>query len=153
MNCTMTTNTRPAQRQILLIEDNPAEARLACEAMLEGGMAATLLTIPSGRVALTALQSRAANDSAGLPDLILLDLHLPDLGGLAVLEAVKGDPDLRHIPVIVLSSSRDPADVARAYQAGVNCYLAKPLELTEFVSLLRIIDDFWLHRVTLPPRG
>jgi two-component system, chemotaxis family, response regulator Rcp1 len=134
-------------RTILLVEDNAGDVRLTREALLEAQVDAELVAVPDGEQALAFLRGEAA-----APELILLDLNLPKKNGLEVLEEVKGDPGLRRVPVIMLTTSSSARDIAACYDRGVNCYVVKPLELDDFTALIGAINRFWLEVAQLPPR-
>ena len=134
-------------RTILLVEDNAGDVRLTREALLEAQVDAELVAVPDGEQALAFLRGEAAT-----PELILLDLNLPKKNGLEVLEEVKGDPGLRRVPVIMLTTSSSARDIAACYDRGVNCYVVKPLELDDFTALIGAINRFWLEVALLPPR-
>jgi CheY-like chemotaxis protein len=134
-------------RTILLVEDNAGDVRLTREALLEAQVDAELVAVPDGEQALAFLRGEAAT-----PELILLDLNLPKKNGLEVLEEVKGDPGLRRVPVIMLTTSSSARDIAACYDRGVNCYVVKPLELDDFTALIGAINRFWLEVAQLPPR-
>lgn len=133
------------RRRVLLVEDNPADVRLLEEAATDVGMDAEISAVADGERALEHL--RAAHD---LPDLVLLDLNLPRRGGREVLAEIRRDERLRAIPVIVLSTSSAPRDVAESYACGANAYLVKPLGLEDFTEMVRTVDAFWLRLVQLP---
>ncbi len=137
---------------LLLIEDNPADARLVHEALVEAQLACKLNWMNSGAAALKFLRDEAAVDAACAPDLILLDLNLPGLHGQEVLVDIKSDPRLRHIPVIVLSSSMARADVLEAYRAHANAYVAKPTQFSQFVALISSLNTYWVGAVLLPSK-
>ena len=136
-----------AERRILLVEDNAGDVRLTREALLEAQVDAELVAVPDGEQALAYLRGDAA-----IPELILLDLNLPKKNGLEVLEEVKGDPGLRRVPVIMLTTSSSARDIAACYDRGVNCYVVKPLDLDDFTALIGAINRFWLEVAQLPPR-
>ena len=131
--------------QILVIDDSGADVRLLREAVRDFAVEAELIAKSDGDEALAFL--RGAGDR---PDLILLDLNMPGRDGREVLQAIKGDPNLLSIPVIVLSTSSSPRDVAECYAHHANSYLVKPLHLDEFTALVRAIDTFWLRTALLP---
>jgi CheY-like chemotaxis protein len=138
---------------ILLVEDNPADVRLTQEALKEAAHARTRLHVAGDGVeALEFLHKQGDFASAPRPDLMLLDLNLPRVDGRQVLAEVKGDPDLRRIPVVVLTTSPSEDDILHAYDQHVNSYIRKPVDLDEFLHVLRAIDDYWLGAVSLPPR-
>ena len=138
---------------ILLVEDNPADVRLTQEALKEAAHARTRLHVAGDGVeALEFLHKEGSFASAPRPDLMLLDLNLPRVDGRQVLAEVKGDPDLRRIPVVVLTTSPSEDDILHAYDQHVNSYIRKPVDLDQFLHVLRAIDDYWLGSVSLPPR-
>ena len=136
--------------EILLIEDNPADVVLIQEAFKEARLQNKIHIASDGEQALQYLQKQSSFAEAARPDLILLDLHLPKRSGREVLSAIKSDPDLAEIPVIVLTTSSQDDDVRQAYRLHANCFLTKPLELESFFAMVRGIDDFWLTLVKLP---
>ncbi len=138
---------------ILLVEDNPADVRLTQEALKEAAHARTRLHVAGDGVeALEFLHKQGDFASVPRPDLMLLDLNLPRVDGRQVLAEVKGDPDLRRIPVVVLTTSPSEDDILHAYDQHVNSYIRKPVDLDQFLHVLRAIDDYWLGSVSLPPR-
>jgi CheY-like chemotaxis protein len=136
--------------EILLIEDNPGDVELTREAFAESSMRSNIHVARDGETALAFLRRQGAYVHAPRPDLILLDLNLPGLDGKAVLAAIKADPSLRSIPVIVLSSSEAEDDVARAYQLLANCYVAKPVGFGSYSEAIHAIEQFWFSVVKLP---
>jgi two-component system, chemotaxis family, response regulator Rcp1 len=138
--------------EILLIEDNPADVRLTEEAFLEGRVSNHLTVAGDGEEALRILRREGQYADHRRPDLILLDLNLPKLDGRDVLAALKSDPDLRRIPVIVLTTSSAREDIEHTYGLHANCYITKPVEFGEFLKVVRTIEDFWLSIVRLPGR-
>jgi two-component system, chemotaxis family, response regulator Rcp1 len=138
---------------ILLVEDNPADVRLTQEALKEAAHARTRLHVAGDGVeALEFLHRQGDFSAAPRPDLMLLDLNLPRVDGRQVLAEVKGDPDLRRIPVVVLTTSPAEDDILHAYDQHVNSYIRKPVDLDEFLHVLKAIDHYWLGSVSLPPR-
>ncbi|WP_426756872.1 response regulator [Myxococcus sp. Y35] len=138
--------------EILLVEDNPGDVRLTIEALKEGKVRNRLSVARDGVEALAFLRRVGAYSNAARPDLILLDLNLPRKDGREVLAEIKVDPSLRRIPVVVLTTSKAEEDILRTYDLHANCYIAKPVDLEQFISVVRSIDDFWLSVVRLPPR-
>ena len=136
--------------QILLVEDNPADAELVEEAFRECPFPYKLHFAQDGVVALQFLRRQGRFAAAPRPDMILLDLNLPKKDGREVLQELKADPMLQTIPVIVLTTSDDEADVLRAYGLHANCYLTKPVDLDDFIHKVRSIENFWLTMVRLP---
>lgn len=138
--------------EILMVEDNPGDARLAEEGLKEAKVHNNLTTVTDGEQAMNFLLHRPPYEAAPRPDLILLDLNLPRLNGREVLSRIKQDPQLRRIPVVVLTTSEADEDIVGAYDLNVNCYVTKPLDLDSFVQVIRTIEDFWLTIVRLPPQ-
>ena len=137
--------------EILLVEDNPADADLTREGLADGRLLHNLHHVTDGVQALQFLRREGKHAVAPTPDLVLLDLNLPKMDGRQVLEAIKGDPVLRRIPVVVLTSSQAEADIARSYDLHANCYMCKPVDLDQFLETVRQIEEFWLTVVRLPP--
>jgi CheY-like chemotaxis protein len=135
---------------ILLVEDNPGDARLMQEALAEARVRNRLHLVADGVEALAYLRRQHPFASAIRPDLILLDLNLPGKDGRDVLAEIKRDQDLRRIPVVILTSSQAAADIARAYDLHANAYVTKPLDLEQFITVVKSIEDFWLTIVKLP---
>ena len=136
--------------ELLLVEDNPGDVRLTREALKSGEVAVNLNVARDGVEALDFLRRRGTFAAAPVPDLILLDLNLPRKNGREVLSEIKSDPELRRIPVLVMTTSRADQDINRAYSLNANCYITKPMDLDEFLRIVRSIEDFWLKTVTLP---
>ncbi len=137
--------------EVLLVEDNPADVRLTEEALREGTVPLHLSVTPDGEEALAFLRHEGRYAAAPRPDLVLLDLNLPRLDGRAVLAAVKADPSLRRIPVVVLSTSEAAADIATSYDLHANCYVSKLPDLDQFFRVVRLIEEFWLAVARRPP--
>ena len=137
---------------ILLVEDNAADMRLVREALIEGEVPATLHWAPSGEMALRFLRRSGDQAAAPQPDLVLLDLNLPGLGGHEVLAEIKHDPALLAIPVVVLTSSSARQDVLNAYAGHANAYMVKPDDYTQFLALVGNLRAYWLASVLLPSR-
>jgi CheY-like chemotaxis protein len=135
---------------ILLVEDNPGDARLMQEALAEARVRNRLHVVADGVEALAYLRRQDPFPSAVRPDLILLDLNLPGKDGRDVLAEIKRDQDLRRIPVVILTSSQAAADIARAYDLHANAYVTKPLDVEQFITVVKSIEDFWLTIVKLP---
>jgi len=138
--------------EILLVEDSPSDTDLTIEAFREGMVPSNLNHVEDGVEALDYLHRRNAYSGASRPDLILLDLNLPRRDGREVLVELKSDPDLRTIPVVVLTTSKDDRDIAQAYRLQANCYIAKPVDFEQFQKVVRAIEHFWLEVATLPPK-
>ena len=139
--------------EILLVEDNPGDERLTREALKEGKVYHKLHWAKDGVEAMEFLRRQGKYKDAPRPDIILLDLNLPKKDGREVLAVVKNDADLKHIPVVVLTTSEAEEDVLRTYNLHANCYVTKPVDLEKFIVVVRSIDIFWLTVVTLPPNG
>lgn len=137
--------------EILLVEDNPGDHRLTQEALREGKVYNNLHWVKDGVEALDFLKRRGAYSESPRPDIILLDLNLPKKDGREVLSEIKGDDELRHIPVVILTTSKAEEDVLRSYDLHANCYVTKPVDLDKFIVVVQSIDRFWLTIVTLPP--
>ena len=131
--------------RVLLVEDNEADVILLREALREGGVELDLTVAQDGEQAMAGLR-----DGDGLPDLMLLDLNLPRKDGREVLAEMKGDPGLAEVPVIVLTTSQSPSDVAFAYRNHANAYVRKPNGLDQLIEVTRAIRDFWVAAATLP---
>ncbi len=136
---------------ILLVEDNPADIRITQEAFKEAGVGNNLRIVKDGVEALVYLRQEAPHHNAPRPDLILLDLNMPRLDGREVLAEIKNDGALRKIPVIILTTSEADEDILNSYNLHANCYIPKPIDLDEFIEVIRSIEDFWLTLVILPP--
>jgi chemotaxis family two-component system response regulator Rcp1 len=146
----MSDDTRGRPIQILLVEDNPGDVRLTIEALKEGKVSNSLSVARDGVEALAFLRREGPHVKAARPDLILLDLNLPKKDGREVLAEIKDDTSLRRIPVVVLTTSKAEEDILRTYDLHANCYITKPVDLEQFISVVRSIDDFWLSVVRLP---
>jgi CheY-like chemotaxis protein len=136
--------------EILLVEDNPGDVRLTREALKEAKVANTLHVVEDGVAAIDFLLRHAPYAESPRPDLILLDLNLPRKNGREVLAEIKSRDTLRTIPVVILTTSQAEEDIVRAYHLHANCYIAKPVDFTQFTTIIRTIEDFWLTIVALP---
>ena len=141
--------SRPVE--VLLVEDNPGDVRLTREALKEGKIRNNLNVARDGVEALAFLRREGVHADAPRPDVILLDLNLPRKDGREVLTEVKNDPSLRQIPVVILTSSQAEEDICRAYDLHANCYISKPVDLDQFIRVVKSIEDFWFTVVKLPP--
>ena len=139
-------------RQILLAEDNPNDVELTLEALSENHLANDVIVVSDGAEALDYLyrRDRFASRAAGNPALMLLDLKMPKVDGIEVLRQVKSDADLRTIPVVVLTSSREDRDLLTSYDLGVNAYVVKPVNFPDFVAAVKLLGGFWAV-VNQPP--
>jgi CheY-like chemotaxis protein len=139
--------------EILMVEDNPGDVRLTVEALRDGKVRNNLHVAVDGVEALEFLRRTGRFADAPRPDMILLDLNLPRKDGREVLAEIKDDPDLRRIPIVVLTTSRAESDVLRSYDLHANCYVTKPVDVDAFFAVVRSIDSFWLAVVRLPPNA
>jgi CheY-like chemotaxis protein len=136
---------------ILLVEDNPGDARLTREALSMSKVRNTLHRVADGEEAMRFLRRQGSFATTPTPDLVLLDLNLPRRDGREVLEDIKGDPALRHIPVVILTSSQADEDIIRSYQLHANCFITKPVDLEQLTKVVQGIEQFWFTLVKLPP--
>ena len=137
--------------EILLVEDNPGDVRLTREALTANKIRNTLHVVADGVQALAFLRKQGKHANAPRPNLILLDLNLPKKDGREVLAEIKGDPDLRRIPVVVLTTSGAEEDILKAYDLNANCYVTKPVNFDSFIQVVKSIESFWVMVVELPP--
>jgi CheY-like chemotaxis protein len=137
---------------ILLVEDNSGDARLAQEALKDSKVRNKLHIVPDGMAATDFLFNRGDYKDAPKPDLIILDLNLPKKDGREVLAEIKGDENLKRIPVVILTISRAEEDILKTYNLHANCFITKPLNLDKFLEVVKSIEDFWLTIVKLPNR-
>jgi chemotaxis family two-component system response regulator Rcp1 len=136
--------------KILQVEDSPGDVRLTKEAFKDAEIPVKLRAVPDGIEALAFLRRQGDYDRAARPDLILLDLNLPKMSGHQVLKEIKDDPDLKYIPVFILTVSQAREDILKACELHANCYITKPIDLNEFTEVVKSIQDFWLTSVKLP---
>lgn len=136
---------------ILLVEDNPGDADLAREALATCKLYNRVSSVDDGEKAMAYLRRQGAYAAERLPDLILLDLNLPRMDGREVLAEIKSDEELKRIPVVILTTSRADEDVLRSYDLHANCYITKPIDLSQFMKVVAAIESFWLSIVVLPP--
>jgi chemotaxis family two-component system response regulator Rcp1 len=142
--------TKPAE--ILLVEDSLSDAALTREALKEGKVANNLNRVEDGSEAMAYLRRQDQYRHAARPDLIMLDLNLPKKDGREVLEELKSDPDLKTIPVVVLTTSASDHDIRRSYELHANCYITKPVSFNQFTDVVKSIEHFWLTVATLPQK-
>ncbi len=135
---------------ILLVEDNAGDALLVQKAFELGRIANRIYTVGDGEEALAFLRGEGKYSEMPRPDLIILDLNMPKLDGREVLAEIKSDPNLLMIPVIVMTTSADERDIINSYKLHVNCYITKPVQVREFLEVIKAIDYFWIGVVTLP---
>ena len=138
--------------EILLVEDNPGDVTLTIEALKDAKVHNQLSVVQDGVEAMAFLRKEGKYASAPRPDVILLDLNMPRKSGREVLSEIKADEDLKTIPVVILTTSDADEDVVRAYKLNASCYITKPVDLDQFVKVVRAIKDFWLTIVRFPPK-
>jgi chemotaxis family two-component system response regulator Rcp1 len=139
--------------EILLVEDNLGDVRLTVEALKDAKVHNNLHVAEDGVEAMAFLRREGKYADAPRPDLILLDLNLPKKDGREVLAEIKEDPDLRRIPVVILTVSRAEEDILRSYDLHANCYITKPVNLDQFLKVVKSTEEFWFTIVKLPPSG
>lgn len=139
--------------EILLVEDSPGDVELARGSLESSKLRLVLHVVDDGEEAMDFLRRSGKHAKAPRPDLVLLDLNLPKKDGREVLAEIKADPELKRIPVVILTTSSEEADVLRAYNLHANCYITKPIDLRQFVEVVRAVESFWLTIVKLPPAG
>ncbi|MGW8954585.1 response regulator [Streptomyces sp. NPDC055709] len=144
----MNASTKPIE--VLLVEDDPGDELMTREAFEDNKIGNTLHVVRDGEEALDFLYRQGEHTGAPRPDLILLDLNLPKYDGRQVLERIKADADLTHIPVVVLTTSAAEEDILRSYQLHASAYVTKPVDLEQFIAAIRKIDDFFVTVVRLP---
>ena len=137
---------------ILLVEDDPGDVALIEESFASLGTNVALQIVNAGDEALAFLRGQPPYAGVTQPDLNLLDLNLPRMGGLEVLEEIAADPALRGVPVVVFTSSSSPRDITLSYRHGANCFITKPDDYSSYRGVIDSIERFWLQAVTLPPR-
>ncbi|MBN1868713.1 response regulator [Candidatus Sumerlaeota bacterium] len=139
--------------EILLVDDNPADVRLTLEALREDKIYNNVHVVGDGEEALAFLRRQGKFSNALRPDLVLLDLNLPKIGGREVLEEVKSDDALKSIPVVVLTVSKSEEDILKSYNLHANCFITKPVDLEKFSKVAKSVQEFWMTIVKLPPRA
>ena len=149
----MNNQMRAKPVQMLLVEDNPGDVRLTKETLKNAKLMVDLHVVGDGVEAMAFLRQEGKYASAPRPDLVLLDLNLPKKDGREVLSEIKQDPNLRRIPVVVLTISHGEEDVLKSYNLQANAYVNKPLNLEQFAKITKAIEDFWFTVVKLPPNG
>lgn len=137
---------------ILLVEDNPGDIRLTQEAFKDGKIKNELNVVMDGEEAVLYLKKIGKYENANTPDIILLDLNLPKKDGREVLAEIKNDPELKCIPVIILTTSSAQSDILNTYSHHANCYIMKPVDFNQFITVIRTIENFWLTIVKLPAK-
>ena len=145
----MMATTSPVPIEILLVEDNPGDVRLTAEALRDARVRNHLSVAKDGVDALAFLRQQGEHAQAPCPDLILLDLNLPRKGGREVLQEIKQDDRLKHIPVVILTTSQAEQDIVQSYHLRANAYVTKPVDLEQFLKVIQSIEHFWLEIVKL----
>jgi chemotaxis family two-component system response regulator Rcp1 len=149
----MTDLMNPKVIDILLVEDNLGDVRLTREALKEGKVLNTLQVVGDGIEALAFLSHKGKYAKMAHPDIILLDLNLPRMDGRDLLAKIKTDPKTRRIPVVILTTSKAEEDIIKSYDLHANCYITKPVDLDQFINVVKSVEEFWFTIVKLPPDG
>jgi two-component system, chemotaxis family, response regulator Rcp1 len=136
--------------EILLVEDNPGDVRLTLEALKESKVHNNISVVTDGVEALSFLRREDKFAHSPCPDIVLLDLNLPKKTGIEVLTEIKNDDNLKHIPVVILTTSKDEEDILKTYTQHANAYVTKPVDFDKFLHVVKSIEDFWLNIVKLP---
>lgn len=137
---------------ILLVEDNEGDIVLTKEALDEGKIKNSISVVRDGWEAVQFLEKKEGYENTEEPDLVLLDINLPKMNGHKVLKHIKGTDHLKHIPVVMLTTSSDEVDIIKSYQNFSNCYITKPVDINNFIEVISTIEDFWISIVQLPPK-
>lgn len=135
---------------ILLVEDNEGDILLTTDALIEGKLVNSVDVVKDGWEAVQYLEKKGAYQHSPTPDLILLDINLPKMNGHEVLKIIKNNPDIKHIPVVMLTTSSSEQDIMQSYQNYANSYISKPVELSDFLDAIAAIEHFWVSIVKLP---
>jgi len=138
---------------ILVVEDNPGDARLIKEVLNENKIFSSIYLVKDGVEAMEFLYNKGKYKTVPKPDLIILDLNLPRKDGREVLSEIKNDISLQHIPIVIMTISQAEEDILKSYNLHANCYISKPIDLNQFVKIIRSIEDFWFSVVKLPPKN
>jgi len=146
----MSSASRGEPIEILLVEDSPDDAEMTIDALRDGRLRNRITHVEDGIEAMAFLRRQGKYATAPRPDLILLDLHMPRMNGREVLAEVKEDPELRRIPVVMMTQSKDEQDILAAYNLHVNCYVTKPVDMDQFIGAVKSIEHFWFSIVKLP---
>ncbi len=149
----MTAQMNPKVIDILLVEDNLGDVRLTREALKEGKVLNTMHVVGDGIEAMAFLRHKGQYAKLAHPDIILLDLNLPRMDGRELLANIKADPNLRRIPVVILTTSKAEEDIIKSYDLHANCYITKPVDLDQFIAVVKSVEEFWFTIVKLPPHG
>ncbi|WP_103665006.1 response regulator [Gracilimonas amylolytica] len=143
---------KPKEIHILLVEDNEGDIVLTREALDEGRIKNSISVVRDGWEAIQYLEKNEGYEDAIEPDLVLLDINLPKMNGHKVLQHIKTHDELKHIPVIMLTTSSDDVDIIKSYKNHSNCYITKPVDINSFIDVISTIEDFWISIVQLPPK-
>ncbi len=143
---------KPKEIHILLVEDNEGDIVLTREALDEGRIKNSVSVVRDGWEAIQYLEKSEGYEDAVEPDLVLLDINLPKMNGHKVLQHIKNHENLKHIPVIMLTTSSDDVDIIKSYKNHSNCYITKPVDINSFIDVISTIEDFWISIVQLPPK-
>ncbi|MEH1785729.1 MAG: response regulator [Nostoc sp.] len=138
--------------EVLLVEDSPSDANLTIKSFSNAQIANNLHWVEDGESAMNYLREQEEFTNVPRPDLILLDLNLPGMDGREVLTEIKSDPNLKSIPVVIITTSIDEQDILRSYNLSANCYVTKPIDVYQFIQVVQMIKDFWLIAATLPQK-
>ena len=149
----MSSDRRVKPISIMLVEDNPGDAELILDFLENCKVKNAVQWLQDGEAAMAYLHREGEHAGKPMPDLVLLDLNLPRKDGREVLSEIKSDPKLKHTPVVILTSSKSEEDIVRSYQLQANCYITKPVDIEQFVNVVRAIDELWLTVVRLPTNG
>ncbi|MBF0108611.1 MAG: response regulator [Magnetococcales bacterium] len=139
--------------EILLVEDSPGDVELTREALADSKMLNCLNVVEDGEEAMAYLRQQGRYAHAKRPDVVLLDLNLPRKDGREVLEEIKADPELKAIPVVILTTSQADEDILRTYRLHANCYITKPVDINQFFAVVKSVENFWFSVVKLPPQN
>lgn len=138
---------------ILVVEDNPGDARLIKEVLNDNKVFSSLYIVNDGVEAMNFLHNEGKYKKVPKPDLIILDLNLPRKDGREVLAEIKADNKLKHIPIVIMTISQAEEDILKSYNLHANCYITKPIDLNQFIKVVKSIEDFWFSIVKLPPKA
>lgn len=144
--------TNPRVLELLLVEDNPGDVDLTKVALKKCMIANHVAVARDGEEAMAILHRQGEHVGAARPDLVFLDLNMPKKNGMEVLQEIKQDPSLRRIPVVVMTSSKAEEDILRSYDLHANCFVTKPVDLDQFRTVVKSIEDFWFSLVRLPTK-
>lgn len=138
---------------ILVVEDNPGDARLTREVLNDSGIQSCLYVVNDGVEAMEFLRNKGRFRDSPMPDLIIMDLNLPRKDGREVLAEIKNDDYLQHIPIVIMTISQAEEDIINSYKLHANCFITKPIDLNQFIKVIKSIEEFWFSIVKLPPKN